>query len=280
MKKTVAFFAGSLLLASLLVSCGSTNNIDSEDSDAYGDELESTAIPLTPQKSTSKKEDSDPYSKSKIKGKGNEGFMEKLFDFKKFDKYDATNVFLKKGKKRLCTFVHKPQTDLGGFLVRYDTSTYACFFAKSERNALIKAVNQYFDDFENKKLDKKMKKTDRIYGDVGAYEEFGIVESMMSSYSKPKVSFGYKFLGNSPYFCIFVHRSPNLNEDLGANRPPQSVDQKYYFTKAQIEKLADFLADDSIDALNIPVSIESSEPDDYEETYEEAPATTSEEVSE
>ena len=91
---------------------------------------------------------------------------------------------------------------------------------------------------------------------------------MMTSYSKPKVYFGYKFLGKSPYFCIFVLRSPNLNEDLGSSRPPQSVDQKYYFTKAQAEKLSDFLSDESIDALNTPFSEESAEPDTYDE-YEE-----------
>ena len=272
MKKTVFFFAGSLLLA-LLVSCGSTNNIESEEFDSYEEEVEATAIPLTPPKSASKKQELDPYSKSKVKSRSNDGFFDKLFDYKKFDKYDSTNVFLKKGKKRSCTFVHKPQTDLGGFLVRYDTSTYACFFAQNERNALIKAINQYFDDFENKNLDKKKKKSERVYGSVGAYEEFGIAESMMTSYSKPKVYFGYKFLGKSPYFCIFVLRSPNLNEDLGSSRPPQSVDQKYYFTKAQAEKLSDFLSDESIDALNTPFSEESAEPDAYDEyeEYEEQP---------
>lgn len=264
MKKTVAFFASALMLA-FLVSCGSTK-VEAVEDDSYEDETEATAIPLTTQpKSTSTKTESDPYSRSKIKG-GKKSFAEQLFDFKKFNKYDSTNVYLKKGKKRVCTFIHKPQTDLGGFLVRYDTSLYACFLAESERNALIKAINQYFDDFDNKKLDKKQKKTERIYGLVGAYEEFGVAESMMASYSKPKAYFGYKFLGNSPYFCIYVQRAPNLNEELGANRPPQSVDQKYYFTKAQAEKLADFLSDESINALNIPPEL--AEPDSYEEAEE------------
>ncbi|MBR1723017.1 MAG: hypothetical protein IJ727_11140 [Treponema sp.] len=265
MKKTVVFFSALLvggMMLTTLPSCASKSGI-SEDADSY-DEYEATAIPVTQKKSPEKAKDSDPYSKAKVKSK-NEGFFEKLFDFKKFEKYDSTNVFLKKGKKRVCTFVHKPDTDLGGFLVRYDTSSYACFLAQNERNALINAINQYFDDFDNKKLDKSMKKSERVYGQVGGYEEFGVTESMMTSYSKPKVYFGYKFLGKSPYFAIFVLRSPNLNEDLGSNRPPQSVDQKYYFTKAQAQKLADFLSDENIESLNHTEDQVSSEPDSYEE---------------
>ena len=274
MKKTVAFFASALMLA-FLVSCGSTSNIDSAEEDYYGEEPEATAIPIKAQNSSSKKQNLDPYSREKVKGK-NDGLMEKLFDFKKFDKYDSTSVIIKKNKKRACVFVHKPQTDLGGFLVRYDTSIYACFLATAQRNVLIKAAEQYLSDFENKKLDKKLKKSEQVYGEVGGYEEFGISENMMTSYSKPKVRFGYKFIGKSPYFCIFVRRSPNLNTDLGSSRPPESIDQKYFFTRAQLEKLTDFLSDENIDALNIPFSEESAEPD----SYEEEPQDTYEEVSE
>ena len=66
MKKTVVSIAGTMMLA-LLLSCGSTK-VDSDDIDSYGDETEATAIPLTAKKSSSQKIDSDPYSKSKIKG--------------------------------------------------------------------------------------------------------------------------------------------------------------------------------------------------------------------
>lgn len=264
MKKTVVFFAGLIMLASF-VSCGTSKNLEAE-ADSYGcEELEATAIPLTQKKSSSSKVESDPYARSKTKKNANDTFISGLFNVKKFDKYDETNVYLKKGKKRLCTFIHKPQTDLGGFLVRYDTSTYACYFAKNERNALIKAARQYNEDFDNKNLDKKNKKSEKTYGFVGAFEEFGIAESMMSSYSKPKVYFGYKFMGKSPYFSIYVVRAPNLNEDLGPNRPPQSIDQKYYFTKAQLQKLTDFLEDENIDSLDVTLPVELSEPDSYEE---------------
>lgn len=267
MKKTGAFFAGLMSLA-LLISCGSTK-VDSTDIDSYEDsaseECEATAIPLTTNKSKDSKADSDPYSLKKIKGKEKKGFMDQLIGTKKFEKYDQTTVYLKKDKKRNCIFIHKPETELAGFLVRYDTSNYACYLSENERNILRKSVEQYLSDFDEKKLDKKKKKSERAYGQGMAYEEFGIAEAMMTGYSKPKIYFGYKFLGKSPYFCIFVVHSPNLNEDMGDKKMPQSIDQKYYFTRAQIQKLLEFLEEENISHMAHPVPVELTAPDSYEE---------------
>ncbi len=248
MKKILFGTAFSALAAICVLSCAS-NKVSS---DSYGDDdpAEMTKI-SAPARNTggASSDGGDPYSKEKIRG--NRTFAERMFNLNKYEKVDTMtcslrptvgSLFSRKG-----SLIYKDGTDLAGFLMLYDTSTYALFLARNEREALVKAVARYMEDFENKKLSAKTKKSERVYGFVTGYEEFGIVAAMMTNYSKPKVYFGYKFINNSPYFCIYAVRAENLGVNTtqeGAVK--QSVDQKYYFTKAQAQALADFVSEENI----------------------------------
>lgn len=246
-----------VFMAFSFFSCSSTKNQDSDmESEPAGTPIAIKRPAASEAGEESKPYEGSPYDKGdhysdeKIKG-GYKTLGEQILGTKKYEKYDEVTIYLSSTLGRVITrygnFIYKPHTDMAGFIVRYDTSLYAFYLAKSERKALRFAVEQYLKDFDERNLDRNQKKPERVYGTVGGYEEFGLVEMQMKNRSKPKVHFGYKFIKKSPFFCIYVVRSDNITDDPD-NQCKQSVDQKYYFTKAQAQALAEFLSDENIDA--------------------------------
>lgn len=247
MKRIVV--AGIAAAAVAFCGCGSSK--------ATGDDYDGGGTPLAlPSASRSRTQDGgDHYSAEKIRG-GDKTFMEQLLGTEKFQEIDEVELNLRTmiGSvfSRTAALIYKQHTDMAGIYVLYDTSSYALYFAKEERNAFIRAVERYLEDFEEKKLDRNLRRSDRTYGNVGAYEEFGLAKRMLSNYAKPTAHFGYRFLNGNPYFCIYVASSPNLARTPGDGKPEKAVDQHYYFTRAQAQALADFLSDESIDPLYKP----------------------------
>ncbi len=259
MKKTAAFFAIAGILA-LFASCSSTPDGELLEEESY-EEADTTPIAVKKTKKETKKDFSDPYDLKRIRYKS-EG-LSGLFTVRKhYDRYDESTLYLKKDTKRKMTFVHKADTDLAGFVARYDSSQYASFFASADRNAIISAIKNYMSDFDEKKLNKKLSKSERVYGEIKSYQEFGMIDSQMKNFVKPKTYLGYKFFGKSPYFCIFFKAAPNLAEKTN-DIADASINQKYYFTRAQAQRLAEFLSDENVASLmNVtPQEEELSEPE-------------------
>lgn len=246
MKHTAAVAACFIAACSAFISC-QTPKKDAVSADSYGTQI---AVPDaqagTPSDGSAS---SDPYSMKRIKG--SKSFTEQLLGTGRYISVDKSSLFTVSmfgGRtQKTIELVVKPQTDMGGFLVRYDTSLYCIYMAHDDRTAFINAVNQYLSDFENKQLIRKTLKTAAIYGTASSFQEFGTLKIMMSYYSRPSLAFGYKFVGNSPYFFMKVSKADNLSDAVvGDNRVKESIEQNYYFTKAQAKQLADFLADENI----------------------------------
>lgn len=252
MKRFILALSAFCALMITFASCSSTK----VESDSYETE-EVTAISLTAKNTA---QGGDHYSNEKMTGK-NRSFGERMLNLNKFQKYDAFSVYLKPLVGdiflRKGSLIHREGTDVAGFVMYYDSSSYAVQFAQAERNALISAVKQYKDDFENKKLDRKKKKTAEIYGFVTGYEDFGVVEASMTNFCKPRVYFGYEFVKNNPYFCIFVKKATNLAvNQTQEGVVKESVDQKYYLTKAQATTLSEFLDDSNISKFQKETSVD------------------------
>ena len=263
MKKTAAFFAIAGILA-LFASCSSTPDGELLEEETY-EEADTTPIAVKEPKKKEKKTYSDPYDVKGLRAVG--GSLTELFTTKKYyNRYEESGLYLSKTKKRKCTFVHRPDTELAGFVVRYDSAQYASFFASEDRKAIINAIKNYTEDFEAKKLDRKLSKSERAYGEIKSYQEFGIADSLMKNYVKPKTYLGYKFFGKSAFFCIFFKATENLAEKM-SDLPESSINQKYYFTRAQAQRLAEFLSDENVASLmNVtPQEEELSEPEVEEE---------------
>ena len=207
----------------------------------------------------SAEKDNDPYSKEKLRPKNERNFGEKLFGLNRFQQVDRFSLFAKSSVgtlhlKKKAALIHREGTDIGGFYCYYDTSAYAVQFDRKARASLISAVNQYLDDFANKKLDRraKQKKTESVYGTAEAYEEYGVALANMNHAARPKVCFGYEFIKGNPYFSIYAKKAKDLKyvkrsgDDI---RMGETIPQRYYFTKAQARQLAEFLSDENIDSL-------------------------------
>ena len=199
----------------------------------------------------------DPYNKKKMIG--NRDFADRLLNINKYTKIEPFTVYLRPtvGKMfvRKANLIYREGTDVAGFEMYYDTSAYALQFATDARRVLREAVKSYFKDFDERRLDRSAsaRKTRSVYGFCEGYEDFGIVSGMMTNYCRPKVFFGYVFIKNTPYFTVNVQKSKNLavedSKSEEATLKAEVIEQTYYMTKAQANKLMVFLTDENIGAL-------------------------------
>ncbi len=198
----------------------------------------------------------DPYNKKKMRG--NRNFGERLLNVNKFTKMDPFSAYLKPTVGKLFVrkghLIYREGTDVAGFVMYYDSSAYALQFSKAARTVVRDAIESYYKDFDEKRLDRnaKAKDTKAAYGFCEAYEDFGMVSGMMTYFSRPKVFCGYVFVKNTPYFTLNVRPAKNLavNEKTEEGSLKVNViEQTYYLTKAQAKKLSVFLSDQNIDQL-------------------------------
>ena len=276
MKKIIPFMAVAALAFSPLWAKERAKTA-SEIPDSYDEISSDEEIPSDEENLSdegSGKEEDDPYSKEKLRPKNERNFGEKLFGLDRFQQVDRFSLFAKSSVgtlqlKKKASLIHREGTDIGGFYCYYDTSAYAVQFDRKARAALISAVNQYLDDFANKKLDRKakQKRTESIYGTAEAYEEYGIATANLNHAARPKVCFGYEFIKGNPYFSIYAKKAKDLKyvkrsgDDI---RIGETIPQRYYFTKAQATRLAEFLSDENIDSLCATTSYdEEVEMDEY-----------------
>jgi hypothetical protein len=267
MNKSFALFSAAAYTLAV-ISCTSAKQ-QPVSADTYSEQQATKITSSDATQASAAAAESDPYNDDKIKGK--KTLSQQILGTDKWIKVDKTSLFVADTfgqlKQRTGFLIYKPQTDLAGFQVRYDTSLYNFYMAENDRRMFIDAVNSYLADFEAKKLIRNSGKTKKIYGEAGGYEEFGLVEIMMPNVSKPGASFGYKFIRNSPYFCIRIDKSPNIAENLGTNKVPESIDQYYYFTKSQAKSLADFLTDENLAKVSAAYGSEDTSADQSKDAY-------------
>lgn len=195
----------------------------------------------------------DPYDEKKMHPKDRTG-IDKFLGTNRYDVLDEISIYIQplvgKIKAKKGNFIYRRGTDVAGFRVYYDTSAYTVEMAQETRAACIAAIDKYCEDFENKKLDRKAKvdKTRRAYGSAPGYEEFGVAINMMNNKVKPTFHFGYAFVDKSPYFVIHVPKAKNLGIIGNSDGLPnaESIVQNYYFTRAQAQKLKEFICEDNI----------------------------------
>lgn len=139
-------------------------------------------------------------------------------------------------------------------------------FDADARKALKEAYEQYIDDYENKKLDKKKTKYERKYGYARVKTEWGPFQ--YSSYAEPKASFGYIFVGKSPYFALKIPQTKS--DQKKGDVVVEYADSLFYFTRSQIKEIVDAMTEEKIGEAIDSLRIDLPTADEYEEADDEA----------
>lgn len=241
-----------LVFALLLSSCTSTKNQETVPVDNY-DSL--TASSDSEQISIEKSESQN--KNQNLNKKKEKNAFEKFFTFGNKDDFvygDEFSVFtpgtLGGIKQKKADFMIAPEKQTAGFGSTYMAAYYIVQMNEESRKSFINAVNQYFSDFENKKLERKGRNTFKKYGNINVHLDWGTIASSTPNNADGKAMIGYEFIKNSPYFSITMYPMHNNHWDVvGDATSIESMSLKYYFTKAQALQFINSLEEKSITKL-------------------------------
>lgn len=246
MKKTILATALLSLFAAVFISCGSTKEIQSAPDTYTSDEeiaapvIEESgnAETVTPKTATTKKK---------------KNAIEDFFTFGNKDEYifyDQTTVYTKEitgMTEKNASVVVRYDNHMAGFGSYNSLMYYYVLFDKDNRATLSRAIESYFSDFDNKRLQRKGKKTDRAYGKIGYRLSWGSISSSTPNYGYGEGYCGYEFVKGSPYFVIYNYEFDNIYyERAGDATTRKSNFVKYYFTKSQLRNLRNLLSEEKI----------------------------------
>ena len=105
-------------------------------------------------------------------------------------------------KEKQATLVINTENYNAGFGSSYMAAYYIVTFDESAREKLIKSINNYLEDFENKRLQRNDKKTYQAYGKIPMHLDWGTVASSTPNNGSGQGYCGYEFEKGSPYFTI------------------------------------------------------------------------------
>lgn len=284
MKKTFTkTLIASVMTATMFISCTSTKNTTIVQSDSYsGTEISDSNNSTGENTTSSKTEKSIPTKKKFSEKKSYEkNELEKFFTFGNKDDYiviDQTSIFsltmFSSIKQQVCdVYISTKNENEAGFGATIMSNYYIFMMDKENRTKLRMAFESYLNDFENKKLDRKSKKTFKKYGNINVTAHWGPIKNTTPSYGTGSVNLGYEFEKNSPYFCFSMY--PIFNEYynlVGDTTSTESMNVKYYFTKSQMKDLLNALSEDNITTYYNEyfnkIIIEPATSDDYYDSEE------------
>ncbi len=144
----------------------------------------------------------------------------------------------------------EPEEKVAGFGSPYLLAYYIVTMDEKNRNYYKQAVNTYLNDFNNKKLDRKSRKSYQQYGKMDVKLWWGPIKSSTPNHSKTKCYLGYTFKENSPYFTLTMYSSVNdYFLEVNSEAEKESINLTYYLTKAQAKALSDFLSADYLNPI-------------------------------
>ncbi len=150
-------------------------------------------------------------------------------------------------------------------------------FDKEMRKKCAEAFALYKDDFDKKRLDKRSRNVEKVYGHRRGKIRWGLVNG--GETARPDVKFGYEFIKKSPYFKITF-------DEAVADHPGQSEENAMVFhgmtllfNRAQMEDLLAFMDERKIDEamiIRVPVAEQEKLKDDVYEEVESVSGEKSE----
>jgi hypothetical protein len=251
----IKFLLLTVLLSTLLFSCASTKQNQSSPDNYY----DNVTTAQTPSDTEEHKIDYNSVEKDSIVNiKEKKNAFQDFFSFGNKDdfiQYDKSTLFTKgiSGlKEKQATLVINTENYNAGFGSSYMAAYYIVTFDEAAREKVINSINNYLEDFENKRLNRKGKNTYQAYGKMPMHLDWGTLPNSTPNNGKGHGYCGYEFEKGSPYFTI--SNFPFINdhyEVVKGSTTRESMALKFYFTKSQAKQLAAFLTNDVIyKALN------------------------------
>lgn len=258
--KKIIFATGMIALLLSFTGCGSTEKTvnKSEVQDSY----ENEAVYINDNIIQSSDDDDDVqivddvYDDGEVVAGTNKKSSNKLLDGLlsssfKYYAYDTFSLYspnvLNKMKQTAGTVIYVPKTETIGFGANCLAAYYYVHFDDVSRQLLINDYKQYLRDFENKKLNRKDKKSIKAYGSINVKLNWGTVKTSCPNNGETQCLVGYEFKDGSPYFKLTIY--PTLNykfiEDKDVTK--ESIFLNYYFTKAQGAALMEALSKESVE---------------------------------
>lgn len=233
-----------VLVATLVcVSCKSAAPISA---DPYAAHSSGTEI---------KRQENDDAPRNIVRPKSGNAFTNFFTGGQQDIEIDMTRVFQKtafgtlKEEDALC--IYNIETGLSGFAAWYRGGMYHVLLNKAGRGMFREAVNRYFDDFENKRLDRKGNRT-KIYGEYPVSLQWGSFARIINNRARSRVQFGYEFKDGSPYFLLSVPSAENEEYNSGRSKIEASATLRFYFTKAMTSQMMNALTEEKIEAAIAP----------------------------
>lgn len=258
MKKSKLFITlSSTLILFSFASCASKSTPVAS-SDSYTDSEIPVKTNETEVKENNKSvnvKEKKKFSEKKVYEKNE---LEKFLTFGNKDdfiKYDETTLFSQTmfdsiKQQKATVLVTTDELHMVGFGSNIISNYYIILMDPLVRDKLIKAKDNYFTDFENKKLSKKNNKTLNQYGKYNAKLKWGALSTSTPNFGTGNISFGYEFVKNSPYFTISAYPVHNDYFDIvGDSVSRESMRIKFFFTKAQISELISMISEDYVDQV-------------------------------
>lgn len=250
MKKTNSkiLVAALLSAAVLFTSCQSSKTANTT-ADVYDtDDSDKTAI--------SSSSSDNAMQQIQLQNK-NKNAIQSFFSFGNKDdyvRYDSTTVFTKEitgGLKEKDADVYIRTDDLRtGFGSYYLAAYYIIQFDENNRKKLENAVEKYLSDFENKKLNRKDRKSEKTYGKIKYRLDWGSISSSTPNHGEGEGYLGYTFVKGSPYFTISNYPFNNdYYEVAGDSTSRESLSLTYFFTKAQAKQLVERTAPEYVNRI-------------------------------
>jgi len=244
MKKIDVIAALCVCSAAVFISC-STTKVDTVSPDQYGT---AEATPINPSSAPAGK---DAAEKPQITVPQTGNAFTRFFTGSQKDiEMDKTKIFqltvVNTLKQEDADVIYNVKSEKSGFSAWYQTNWYHLLFDTATRRGLAAASQQYLSDFEQKKLDRKDKKSYKVYGEYPVTLRWGTIPGMESGYADTNVQFGYEFNKNSPYFTMTVWQVANEAYKDNSSDVPTSSTLHFYMTKAQAVQMTEMLSDEKI----------------------------------
>lgn len=275
MKKNIGKIFTLCVMTAAFVSCASSKPAQPSSADVYVTEEDAVKITTGSEKTSSENQEASNEVKPVNPLAKDKNAFQEFFTFGNGDdyyKFDETTLFVKEItglKEKKVTNVIRTDNLMAGWGSAYMAAYYFVQFDQQNRAALAKAVNLYFSDFDNKRLQRKGKNTDRAYGKITYRIDWGTISSSTPNNGTGQGYVGYEFVKGSPYFTISNFPFENdYYERSGGASTRESMQLKYYFTRAQLSRLLKILSEDNLSQLiygNTPgVILNPTEADSYE----------------